>query len=77
MTKTERDFAMYGMPEDAIRTEYMESLTARYSGIDMVIAGILSDCQELLAMNPSAYAEEVRKNLNVAKFILFSTTEEV
>jgi len=41
----------------------------------MVIAGILSDCQELLAMGASA--ERISKQLNVAKFILFTTKETV
>ena len=75
MRATEKEFAMYGMSEADIREDYMESLTARHCGIDMVIAGILSDCQELLAMGASA--ERIRKQLNVAKFILFTTKETV
>ena len=75
MRATEKEFAMYGMSEADIREDYMESLTARHCGIDMVIAGILSDCQELLAMGASA--EKIRKQLNVAKFILFTTKETV
>jgi hypothetical protein len=55
----------------------MNSMTARYCGMDMVIAGILSDCQELLAMNPEANAEKIRKQLNVAKFIIFAAEETV
>jgi hypothetical protein len=73
MRATEKEFAMYGMSEADIREDYMESLTARHCGIDMVIAGILSDCQELLAMGASA--DRIRKQLNVAKFILFTTKE--
>jgi hypothetical protein len=73
MRATEKKFAMYGMSEADIREDYMESLTARHCGIDMVIAGILSDCQELLAMGASA--DRIRKQLNVAKFILFTTKE--
>ena len=66
--------AMFGMSEDTIREEYMNSLTARLSGQEMVVAGILSDCQELLAMKSSGNTnpdELIRKQLNVAKFILF------
>jgi hypothetical protein len=59
---------MFGMTEDAIRDEYMDSITAKFSGLEMVVAGILSDCQELTAMGRS---EQVRQQLNVAKFILF------
>jgi len=60
--------AMFGMSEDTIREEYMNSLTARLSGQEMVVAGILSDCQELTERGQS---ERVRQQLNVAKFILF------
>jgi hypothetical protein len=65
MTEFEKN--CYGMTEADIREEYMNSLTARFSGLEMVVMGILSDCQELGAMNQT---EMVRKQLNVAKFIL-------
>ena len=64
---TEFEQNCYGMSEADIREEYMESITARFSGLEMVVMGILSDCQELTAMGRS---ETVRKQLNVAKFIL-------
>ena len=57
----------YGMTEAAIRTQYMESMTAKFSGLEMVVMSILSDCQELGTMGRT---EAVRKQLNVAKFIL-------
>jgi hypothetical protein len=57
----------YGMTEADIREQYMQSITARFSGLEMVVMGILSDCQELGSMNQT---EMVRKQLNVAKFIL-------
>ena len=62
----------YGMTESDIREEYMNSLTAKFSGLEMVVMGILSDCQELGAMNQT---EMVRKQLNVAKFILSEMIE--
>jgi hypothetical protein len=67
---------MFGMSESDIREQYMESITAKFSGLEMVVAGILSDCQEMIAMNnptiPSPNSNEyIRKQLNVAKFILF------
>ena len=77
MTADERQVVMYGMTESEIRSQYMESITARCSGLEMVVAGILSDCQELSAYqhaaesNAKASREAVRKQLNVAKFILF------
>jgi hypothetical protein len=62
-----REINIYGMTEQEIRTQYMESITAKFSGLEMVVMGILSDCQELGAMDRT---EAVRKQLNVAKFIL-------
>jgi hypothetical protein len=63
-----KEIAMFGMTKEDIREDYMEGLTAKLSGLEMVVAGILSDCKELTAMGR---AEDVRKQLNVAKFILF------
>ena len=69
---------MFGMSEDAIREQYMNSISAKLSGLEMVIAGILSDAQEMMAypcaedaVMEAAAKESVRKQLNVAKFILF------
>ena len=62
------DVQMFGMTKDAIQEQYINSITARFSGLEMVVAGILSDCQELTERGQS---EQVRKQLNVAKFILF------
>lgn len=61
----------YGMTEAEIREEFMNSITTKFSGIEMTVASLLSDCQELLSMNPSGSAEQVRKYLNIAKFCLF------
>ena len=73
----DREIVMYGMTEADIRSQYMESITARCSGLEMVVAGILSDCQEMAMyqyaaeVNAVASREAIRKQLNVAKFILF------
>jgi hypothetical protein len=64
---------VYGMTTETIRNEYMDSITAKFSGLEMVVAGILSDCQELTAMGRS---EQVRQQLNVAKFILFQMIDQ-
>jgi dsDNA-specific endonuclease/ATPase MutS2 len=62
---------MYGMTEQEIRRQYMESLTAKMSGQEMVVMGILSDCQEMLSMGAGPRAVEyARQKMNVAKFIL-------
>ncbi len=64
---------MFGMSESDIREQYMESITAKFSGLEMVVAGILSDCQELTERGQS---ERVRQQLNVAKFILFEMMDQ-
>jgi hypothetical protein len=55
------------MTEQAIREQYINSITAKCSGLEMVVMGILSDAQELLAMGRN---EASRKQMNIAKFIL-------
>ena len=73
---------MYGMPVSTIREQYMESLTAKMSGQEMVIASLLSDVQELVAyqhaaeVNSKATKELIRTQLNVAKFILFEMLDQ-
>ena len=73
------EIKMYGMTVEQIRTQYIESFTAKAAGLEMVIAGILSDCQELSSWtnsNPAMASERVRQQLNVAKFILFEMMDE-
>jgi len=61
----------YGMTEQDIREQYIESITAKCSGLEMVVMGIMSDCQEMLSMGTGPRSVEyVRKQMNVAKFIL-------
>ena len=74
---------MFGMSEDAIREQYMNSISAKLSGLEMVIAGILSDAQEMMAypcaedaVMEAAAKESVRKQLNIAKFILFEMMDK-
>ena len=57
----------YGMSEADIRDQYMNSITARFSGLEMVVMSILSDAQELLAMGAT---NDSRQYMNRAKFIL-------
>lgn len=76
-----KEIQMFGMTKDAIREEFMESITAKFSGLEMVVAGILSDCQELMTQGQSdsirmQNEERVRKQLNVAKFILFEMMDQ-
>ena len=64
---TEFESKCYGMSEVDIREQYMESITAKFTGLEMVAMGVLSDAQELLAMDQK---DAARKQMNIAKFIL-------
>jgi hypothetical protein len=65
MTELEKNW--YGMSGEDIREQYMNSLTAKLSGLEMVVMSILSDAQELLDMD---CGDAARKQMNIAKFIL-------
>jgi len=70
----EAEKRMYGMSQEDIEEQYMNGLTARLSGLEMVVAGLLSDTQELMTMSSNRknpWLEQGRKNLNIAKFVLF------
>jgi hypothetical protein len=73
---TEFEKQCYGMSEADIREQYMNSITAKFSGLEMVVMGILSDSQEFLVMDRrytfkvTDRSEAVRQQLNIAKFIL-------
>lgn len=69
MTEFEKN--CYGMTEADIREDYMEGITAKHCGLEMVVAGILSDCQEIAPAGDRFLA----KQLNIAKFILFEMME--
>jgi hypothetical protein len=71
MTEFEKN--CYGMTEADIRDQYMNSITAKFSGLEMVVMSVLSDAQELLAMGAN---EQSRKNMNIAKFILSEMMEQ-
>jgi hypothetical protein len=71
MTEFEKN--CYGMTEADIREQYMESITARLSGLEMVAMGILSDAQEMMSMGYDN--DQIRKQLNVAKFIMSEMME--
>jgi hypothetical protein len=72
---TEFEINCYGMSQDDIRKNYMTGSTVQLAGLEMVVMGILSDCQEMISLkNPSIPSPEsdeyIRKQLNIAKFIL-------
>ena len=66
MTEFERN--CYGISEAQIRREYMSSITARFSGLEMVAMSILSDAQEMLEHGMTQ--DRIRKQINIAKFVL-------
>lgn len=70
MQTIEDEIKMFGMTKQAIQDQYINTLTARLSGLEIVIAGILSDCQELQTFGRDT-KEQIRTQLNVAKYILF------
>jgi hypothetical protein len=72
---TEFEQKCYGMSTDRIRKEYMQSITARFSGLEMVVMSILSDAQELQSFGHAQALEQSRKNMNIAKFILSEMME--
>ena len=69
---TEFESKCYGMSAADIREQYINSLTASFCGLEMVVMGVLSDAQTLLAANRP---EASRKLMNVAKFILSEMIE--
>lgn len=69
---TEFESKCYGMSAEAIREQYMNGITARLSGLEMVAMSVLSDAQELLAMDQK---DAARKQMNIAKFILSEMME--
>jgi hypothetical protein len=78
---TEREQKMFGISIEDIKTQYMQSLTAELTGMEMVVMGVLSDAQEMMSMNSSSIPspnsnEYVRKQLNIAKFILSEMMED-
>ena len=67
---TEFETKCYGMSESDIRKQYIQSITAKLSGLEMVVMGLLSDAQELQTFNHAQALDQSRKNMNIAKYIL-------
>lgn len=65
---TEFESKCYGMSTEDIREDYMNSITARISGLEMVVMGMLSDVQHMVEYDFNK--EDTRQMLNRAKFIL-------
>ena len=70
---TEFEEQCYGISQADIERHYMQSLTAKLSGLEMVVMSVLSDAQELMDFGE---AEQARKQINIAKYILSKLMEE-
>lgn len=62
------ELTMYGCDITKFKESVRRSITYRFTGGNMVVAGLMSDAQELMAMGDS---ESARQMLNRAKSILF------
>jgi hypothetical protein len=65
---TDKEMQMYGCDFQAFKESVKDSLTYKISGGVMVLAGLLSDAQELMAMGDT---ETAKKYLNRAKALMF------
>ena len=75
---TEFESKCYGMSEADIKRLYIQSITARMSGLEMVVMGILSDAQELLTFSfgDGRSVDQSRKLMNIAKYIISTMMED-
>jgi len=65
----ERNINMYGIADiDAYVESVKKSVTYQFTGANMVVAGLMSDAQELIA---GCAQDRSRQTLNIAKHILF------
>lgn len=58
----------YGEYKDEILETVKDSITFKLSGPGMVIAGYLSDAQEMIAVGST---EKARQYINIAKMLMF------
>ena len=68
-----REVRMYGVTEAQMREAVESSITFKLSGPAMVVAGMMSDAQEMMAYEQPDFntIEDQRQLLNRAKWILF------
>jgi len=77
-----REVRMYGTTEAALRESIERSMTFKVSGPAMIVAGMLSDVQEIMAYGPhdsdtlANIQEDQRQQLNRAKWVLFEYMSE-
>ena len=66
MNRLEWEMQAYGNTKAAILESITESVTFKLSGPGMIVAGYLSDAQEVLEYSP----DTARKYINIAKMVL-------
>jgi uncharacterized protein YodC (DUF2158 family) len=73
-TKEINEVRMYGCTEAQMREAVESSVTFKFSGPAMVVAGMMSDAQEMMAYEQPDFnvIEDQRQLLNRAKFVLFT-----
>ena len=64
----DKQIQMYGCDFDAFKESVKDSITYKLSGGVMVLAGLMSDAQELMALGDT---ETARQYLNRAKALMF------
>jgi hypothetical protein len=63
---------MYGVADiDAYINDIKTSFTYKAVGGNIIVAGLMSDAQELMAMETTRDTERARQTLNRAKAVLF------
>ena len=68
-TQASRNESMYGFADiDSYIESVKDSITYKFTGANMVVAGLMSDAQELIA---GGAQDRSRQTLNIAKHILF------
>lgn len=73
-----REVRMYGCTEAQMREAVESSATFKFTGPAMVVAGMMSDAQEMVSYGPydsdtlANIMEDQRQLLNRAKFVLFT-----
>jgi hypothetical protein len=71
--REKREVSMYGCTEQDMRKNIESSITFKLSGPSMIVAGLLSDAQEMMAYEQPSFEtiESQRQLLNRAKWVLF------
>ena len=70
---TERNIRMYGVVDiDECKRDMRASATYKCVGANMIVAGLMSDAQELMAHGD---VERARQVLNIAKSVLFDVMD--